>query len=78
MTKQKLWAAYIAQNPAFETGNTTFTAAGLRKFFDRTCDAMLRQGARDEARRRKEVDDITDQLNGLEAMFSKAATKGAR
>lgn len=38
MTKDKLWAAYVAKNPQFanDEGNITLSAAGLRKLFSQT------------------------------------------
>ena len=38
MTKDKLWAAYVAKNPRFKTSGANLTAAGLKKLFDQTWD----------------------------------------
>jgi hypothetical protein len=38
--KEKLWMEYIRQNPAFAgPGAVTMSAAGVRKFFEKTYDA---------------------------------------
>lgn len=46
MTKDKLWTAYCARNPSFnqKEGTTTFTNAGLKKFFDQTYDKGFEHG----------------------------------
>jgi hypothetical protein len=37
MTRDQLWAAYVAKNPQFAgDGNVTLSAAGLRKIFEQT------------------------------------------
>ena len=46
MTKSELWLAYIDKNPKFvlEGAHITFTAKGLRQFFERTFDHALEEG----------------------------------
>ena len=54
MTKSELWLAYIDKNPKFalEGAHITFTAKGLRQFFDRTFNHALEEG-RSQARAEK-------------------------
>jgi hypothetical protein len=44
MTKDELWAAFVKKNPALLAANVTFSAAGIRKFFDRTFEISLGEG----------------------------------
>lgn len=44
MDKERLWKIYVDRNPCFLTDGASFTAAGLRKFFDQTWDAGHDQG----------------------------------
>ena len=44
MQKDELWAIYTRKNPKFESGPVTFTADGLRKFFDQTWESAHQQG----------------------------------
>lgn len=45
MTKDELWAIYTKKNPQF-LEQPTFTAQGLRKFFDTTWDQAHDQGVK--------------------------------
>jgi hypothetical protein len=47
MTKDELWSAFVKKNPALLAANVTFSAAGVRKFFDRTFEVALEQGEPD-------------------------------
>jgi len=47
MTKDELWAVYVRKNPALLAANVTFSAAGVRKFFNRTFDIALEDGEYD-------------------------------
>lgn len=44
MTKSQLWKIYTDKNPKFLTEGCSFTAAGLKKFFDTTFDQAHDQG----------------------------------
>lgn len=45
MTKEKLWAIYVAKNPQFDgDGNITLSAAGLRKMFEQTWECGRQNG----------------------------------
>jgi hypothetical protein len=44
MSKEKLFALYLAKNPGFDSETITFTRSGLKKFFNTTYDAAYRQG----------------------------------
>jgi len=44
MSKEKLFALYLAKNPGFNSETITFTRSGLRKFFNTTYDAAYKQG----------------------------------
>lgn len=46
MTKDELWKIYTDKNPQFLTDGATFTAGGLKKFFDTTFDQAHDQGVR--------------------------------
>jgi hypothetical protein len=46
VTKDALWQIYTARNPAFLTDGASFTAAGLRKFFEQTWEAAHAQGVK--------------------------------
>ena len=47
MTKQDLWAAYVAKNPSFNgDGNVTMSAAGLKKLFEQTYDKAHEAGVK--------------------------------
>lgn len=48
MTKNELWAAFVRKNPALLAANVSFSAAGIRKFFDRTFEIALESGEFDE------------------------------
>lgn len=39
MQKEEVWAQYIKKNPKFATEGASFTASGLKKFFDVTWEA---------------------------------------
>ncbi len=45
MTKDQLWAAYVAKNPTFgdPSNQITLTARGLKKLFDQTWEQATRQ-----------------------------------
>lgn len=47
MTKDELWAAFVRKNPALLAANVSFSAAGIRKFFDRTFEIALEEGEYD-------------------------------
>jgi len=47
MTKDELWTVFVKKNPALLAANVTFSAAGVRKFFDRTFEVALEQGEPD-------------------------------
>ena len=47
MTKDELWTAFVKKNPALLAANVTFSAAGVRKFFDRTFEVALEEGEHD-------------------------------
>jgi len=47
MTKNELWAACVKKNPALVAANVTFSAAGIRKFFNRTFEIALDEGEYD-------------------------------
>jgi len=44
MSKEKLFALYLAKNPGFNSETITFTQEGLRKFFNTTYDTAYKQG----------------------------------
>lgn len=44
MTQQDLWQIYTSKNPSFLDSGATFTAAGLKKFFDQTWEQAHKQG----------------------------------
>ena len=48
MTREELWQIYVRKNPALLAANVSFSAAGIRKFFDRTFDIALEEGEFDE------------------------------
>jgi hypothetical protein len=50
MNKEKLWIIYIEKNPKFmqEDAHITFTAKGLRQFFERTFDYAFEAGKTQE------------------------------
>ena len=48
MTREELWQIYVRKNPALLAANVSFSAAGVRKFFDRTFDIALEEGEFDE------------------------------
>jgi ligand-binding SRPBCC domain-containing protein len=57
MKQEDLWAAFVAKNPSFLTNGASFTAAGLKKFFDQTWEHAHRQGvANGKAVMQNEVD----------------------
>jgi len=47
MTKDELWTAFVKKNPALLAANVTFSAAGVRKFFNRTFEIALDEGEYD-------------------------------
>ena len=44
MTKERLWQIYLEKNPSFRGETIRFTAAGLRRFFDKTWDTAYFDG----------------------------------
>ncbi len=44
MNRESLWAIYTRKNPSFLTSGATFTASGLKKFFDTTWDQAHTEG----------------------------------
>jgi hypothetical protein len=45
MTKEELWAAYLAKNPQFGgCGNVTMSASGIRKLFEQTWERGWENG----------------------------------
>jgi hypothetical protein len=44
MQKDKLWGILLSRNPQFTTGPVTFTAKGLKKFFNTVWDKGHAQG----------------------------------
>jgi hypothetical protein len=44
MSKEKLFALYLAKNPGFNSETITFTQEGLKKFFNTTYDTAYKQG----------------------------------
>jgi hypothetical protein len=46
MTRDQLWTIYTTKNPQFLDSGATFTAAGLKKFFDQTWDQAHDQGVK--------------------------------
>ena len=44
MTKERLWQIYLQKNPSFRGETIRFTAAGLRRFFDKTWDTAYFDG----------------------------------
>jgi hypothetical protein len=44
MSKEKLFALYLAKNPSLSGETITFTRSGLKKFFNTTYDAAYKQG----------------------------------
>jgi len=51
MTKDEVWAAFVRKNPALLAANVTFSAAGVRHFFDRTFDLAMEIGEPDLSKR---------------------------
>lgn len=47
MTKYELWAVFVRKNPALLAANVSFSAAGIRHFFNRTFDIALESGEYD-------------------------------
>ena len=47
MTKDELWAAFVKKNPALLAANVSFSAAGIRHFFNRTFEIALDEGESD-------------------------------
>jgi hypothetical protein len=44
MNKEEVWRIYTQKNPCFEQGDPiSFTAAGLRKFFDQTWNLATKE-----------------------------------
>lgn len=48
MTREELWQIYVRKNPALLAANVTFSAAGIKKFFDVTFKTALEKGEFDE------------------------------
>jgi len=44
MTKERLWQIYLEKNPSFCGEKICLTAAGLRRFFDKTWDTAYFDG----------------------------------
>ncbi len=44
MSKEKLFALYLAKNPSFSGETITFTRSGFKKFFKTTYDTAYKQG----------------------------------
>jgi len=74
MTKDQLWAAYVAKNPQFAGGgNVTLSAAGLRKMFEQTWEMGRKDGFENgkswaEMRAktaRGKADSISDMMRGF-------------
>jgi hypothetical protein len=47
MTKDELWTAFVRKNPSLVNSTVTFTAKGLRHFFNRTFEIALDEGEYD-------------------------------
>lgn len=75
MTRETLWAAYVARNPTFAGDDTiTLSAAGLRKLFDQTwaqAEAHGRAAADTQSRFR----DVFDEMFGAGASGGKGGAK---
>lgn len=56
MRREELWLIYIEKNPKFvqEDAQITFTARGIRQFFERTFDHALEEGKK-QAREEKSI-----------------------
>ncbi len=44
MTREELWQIYVRKNPALLSASVTFSANGIRKFFDVTFNTALEKG----------------------------------
>ena len=44
MTREELWQVYVRKNPALLSESCTFSASGIRKFFDVAFNAALEKG----------------------------------
>ena len=44
MTRDELWQIYVRKNPALLAANVSFSAAGIRHFFNRTFEIALEDG----------------------------------
>lgn len=44
MKQSDLWKIYTSKNPSFMESGATFTAVGLKKFFDQTWEQAHKQG----------------------------------
>lgn len=73
MKREELWLIYIEKNPRFiqEDAHITFTAKGIRQFFERTFDHAFSEGAK-QAREEKSTwektmgkNDMTNFFDGL-------------
>lgn len=51
MTREELWQIYVRKNPALLSESCTFSASGIRKFFDVTFNTALEKGEFDEEQR---------------------------
>lgn len=47
MTREELWQIYVKKNPALLAANVSFSAAGIRHFFNRTFEIALESGEYD-------------------------------
>lgn len=47
MTREELWQIYVRKNPALLSASVTFSANGIRKFFDVTFKTALEKGEHD-------------------------------
>jgi hypothetical protein len=67
MSKEKLWELYLRKNPALQSEKTTFTMAGVKKFFLTTYDEAYKQGFNQEpdsdAQPYEEYDDFMSSPN---------------
>lgn len=74
MTKDTLWEIYTRKNPSFLTDGATFTAAGLKKFFDTTWEQAHSQGVENGkalARMNPTKPSSTDPMDIFRGVFGK-------
>lgn len=75
MTREALWSAYVARNPAFAgPGNVTLSAAGLRKLFEQTWDRGEEAG-RAAAANGERMSDMFNEMFGGGGGSSKGGAK---